>query len=257
MLPKDGSWSLVLHARGTGEVTPLPETVSVPVIRIGESRADLTAPDQALLRVANPADLLLHSSGDTINFGFLQSTNTQKMLFLTPAFAGQATDTLPGKLLSKRLRCSLTPIGYRFKGSLPQYRRRRKRIRIGYRAHEEFRRQRLQDGGKQVLELMHISSADGISRTERTAISWPMRSTGSIPRRPMASDRRGLSSRYTWNTARRTTNGNKNKPHERKRERRAHSTTTSTRLRRRRPTVGKADSTISRWSSISGRSRSC
>ena len=31
VLPKDGSWSLVMHARGTGDVTPLPESVSVPL----------------------------------------------------------------------------------------------------------------------------------------------------------------------------------------------------------------------------------
>ena len=40
-------------------------------------------------------------AADTVNFGFLQSTNTQKVLFLTPAFAKQTTDTVPGKLLSK------------------------------------------------------------------------------------------------------------------------------------------------------------
>ena len=82
-------------------MTPLPESVSVPLIRVGELADDMTYPDTALLRIANPGDLLRAPVSETINFGFLQSTNTQKVLFLTPAFAKQATDTVPGKLLSK------------------------------------------------------------------------------------------------------------------------------------------------------------
>ncbi len=101
VLPKDGSWSLVSHARASGEVTPLPESVSVPLIRVGELADNMTYPDSALLRIANPGDLLRAPGSETINFGFLQSTNTQKALFLTPAFAKQASDVVPGKLLSK------------------------------------------------------------------------------------------------------------------------------------------------------------
>ena len=58
VLPKEGSWSLVSHARGTGDVTPLPEHVSVPLIRVGKLNDDLKAPDDALLRIANPRDLV-------------------------------------------------------------------------------------------------------------------------------------------------------------------------------------------------------
>jgi len=58
-------------------------------------------PVDALLRIAHPFDLLRPPAADTLNFGFLQSTNTQKVLYLTPSFAGQATASLPGKLLSK------------------------------------------------------------------------------------------------------------------------------------------------------------
>ena len=75
--------------------------MSVPLIRVGELADDMTYPDTALLRIANPGDLLRAPGSETINFGFLQSTNTQKALFLTPAFAKQASDTVPGKLLSK------------------------------------------------------------------------------------------------------------------------------------------------------------
>ena len=35
-LPKDGSWSMVQHNVGTGEVTPLAESVTVPLIRKGK-----------------------------------------------------------------------------------------------------------------------------------------------------------------------------------------------------------------------------
>ncbi|MES2425992.1 MAG: hypothetical protein V4560_03430 [Bacteroidota bacterium] len=90
-LPKDGSWALVQHAVGTGEVTPLAEDVTVPLIRAGkwvrDTVIDATAVQNNLLRVANPADILRDVSAQTINFGFLQSTATQKALFLTPAFA--------------------------------------------------------------------------------------------------------------------------------------------------------------------------
>ena len=92
LLPKDGSWTLVKHERDGGEVSPVPPNLSVPVIRQGRLIKDnggqkLDTPIQsALLRIAEPADLLRQPVNDTINYGFLQSTDTQKALFLTPAF---------------------------------------------------------------------------------------------------------------------------------------------------------------------------
>ena len=44
------------------------------------------APNKALLRIANPTDLLRQPTDTTINFGFLQNTETQKALFLTPSY---------------------------------------------------------------------------------------------------------------------------------------------------------------------------
>ena len=41
------------------------------------TRRQMKSPDTALLRIANPADLVRASAADTVNFGFLQSTNTQ------------------------------------------------------------------------------------------------------------------------------------------------------------------------------------
>ena len=92
LLPKDGSWTMVKHERNSGEVSPVPPNLSVPVIRPGRLVADgagqkLDTPIQSvLLRVANPSELLRSPGDDTINYGFLQSTDTQKALFLTPSF---------------------------------------------------------------------------------------------------------------------------------------------------------------------------
>ena len=92
LLPKDGSWTMVRHERHSGEVSPVPPNLSIPVIRQGQLVKDgagqkLDTPIQSvLLRLANPADLLRAPVDDTINYGILQSTDTQKALFLTPAF---------------------------------------------------------------------------------------------------------------------------------------------------------------------------
>jgi hypothetical protein len=165
VLPKDGSWSLVAHARGSGEVTPLPESVSVPLVRVGELAHDMTCPDTALLRIANPGDLLRAPGSETINFGFLQSTNTQKVLFLTPAFARQATDAVPGKLLSRTP--PLFVDAYRLMGSkaiFPNVGDAESAFGTAIALTKGFGSSALTDGGKAVLELMHISSGDGINR---------------------------------------------------------------------------------------------
>ncbi|MEP7144665.1 MAG: hypothetical protein ABI707_17415, partial [Ferruginibacter sp.] len=93
-LPKDGSWSLVQHKIGNGNVTPLPAQFSVPLIKEGlrpgfdavtgkdlyNPFADF-APD-ALHRIADPANLLvIDPTGN--NYGFLQNMGSQKVLFLT------------------------------------------------------------------------------------------------------------------------------------------------------------------------------
>ena len=50
-------------------------------------------PTTELLRIANPTELLRAPASDTINYGFLQSTDTQKALFLTPSFKQGVDDT--------------------------------------------------------------------------------------------------------------------------------------------------------------------
>ncbi len=99
IMPKDGSWTMVQHNRGTGDVSPLPEQLSVPLVRVGKwvkdkvvSNADVSN----LLRIANPADLLKLPDSETINFGFLQNMGTQKVLFMTPGFK-QGVESLLSK----------------------------------------------------------------------------------------------------------------------------------------------------------------
>ncbi|MBW3469957.1 hypothetical protein [Arthrospiribacter ruber] len=99
-LPKDGSWTLVCHERGSGDVFPLPSHEAIPVIRTGKwipnKVIDPEVVQKVLIRLANPSEIVRSPQPETMNFGFLQSTATQKALFLTPSFARNSK-----KLLSK------------------------------------------------------------------------------------------------------------------------------------------------------------
>ena len=99
VLPKDGSWTLIQHNRGSGEVTPMPDKLSVPLICKGLLDPNTNVfPNVVgeLQRIAFPNDLLKNPDSSTINFGFLQNMNTQKVLFLTPAFK-QGVESLMSK----------------------------------------------------------------------------------------------------------------------------------------------------------------
>lgn len=91
VLSKSGSWSMVQHSVGSGEVTPLPDHVPIPMIRAGKwTPAFYTTPlanTNRLIRLASPAELLKNPTSKTVNYGILQSTATQKALILTPSFA--------------------------------------------------------------------------------------------------------------------------------------------------------------------------
>ena len=168
ILPKDGSWSLVAHAHQTGEVTPLPEGTPVPVIRVGELAGNMTYPRSALLRVANPADLLRAAGNQTINYGFLQSTNTQKALFLTPAFDSAGTLAKPGLLLSKTP--PLFVDAYRLIGSkaiFPNVGNAVTTFGDAIPLTKNFNASSLMDGGKAALKLAHINSEDEITRLKQ------------------------------------------------------------------------------------------
>ena len=92
LLPKDGSWTMVRHERANGDVSPVPENLSIPVIRQGKVVKDGntvkidTPAGNVLTRIAEPAELLRQPASNTINYGYLQNTDTQKALFLTPSF---------------------------------------------------------------------------------------------------------------------------------------------------------------------------
>jgi hypothetical protein len=175
ILPKDGSWSMVQHLRGTGEVTPLPEQLSVPLIRIGQLAYHVDAltqqvtlllssnPADELLRIANPAELLRDAVNETLNYGFLHSTDTQKALFLTPAYKlmiGAPPNEIP-MLFSKTP--PLFADAFRIVNSKAIF------PNIGDAASNlgdavslftqgtEFAQNALTDGGKNVLELMQIN----------------------------------------------------------------------------------------------------
>jgi len=76
ILPPDGSWSVVKQQLNTKDVKVLEVGETVPLIkRNGDSTH----------RIANPADVAQPSSN--LNFGIVQSTGTQKLLFDLPQFS--------------------------------------------------------------------------------------------------------------------------------------------------------------------------
>ncbi|HEY2726699.1 MAG TPA: hypothetical protein VGI61_05970, partial [Parafilimonas sp.] len=165
ILPKDGSWSMVTHLAKTGEVIALPEGVTVPLIRIGELDVNLNFPTNDLLRIANPTELLRLPTTDTINYGFLQSTNTQKALFLTPAYQVLANATDVGKLMSKTP--PLFADAYRImnaKGIFPNIGDAVNNYGDAIALAQNFATNAATDAGKQLLELMQINQKDGAGK---------------------------------------------------------------------------------------------
>ncbi|MEO6316669.1 MAG: hypothetical protein ABIU63_03595 [Chitinophagaceae bacterium] len=77
ILPKDGSWSTVKQHTDTGDVKPIEEGQLVPLIKTNGA---------VNFKIAQPADIL-NTTASKINFGVLQSTGTQKLLFDVPQFA--------------------------------------------------------------------------------------------------------------------------------------------------------------------------
>ncbi len=100
VLPQEGSWSVVEHDQGTGEVGPVGDAAGVPVIRRGalvdpsQQTTDAGQADRA--RLANPRELIRAADGATRNYALLQSTGTQKALFPAPSFE-QGVDRLLGE----------------------------------------------------------------------------------------------------------------------------------------------------------------
>jgi hypothetical protein len=167
ILPKDGSWSMVTHRYDTGEVTPLPENVTAPLIRIGELQkigntlTPVPAVTDQLLRLANPTEIVRMETNGTINFGFLQSTDTQKILFLTPSFKKLINATDPSKLLSKTPPLFADTVRMiSSKGIFPNIGNAVTGFGDAIALNSNFAKNALTDAGKQVWELMQINQKD-------------------------------------------------------------------------------------------------
>jgi hypothetical protein len=181
LLPKDGSWSMVQHEVGSGEVTPLAESVTLPVIREGEWVAEkvVKAVDavKSLVRIANPLDIVRNTVAETINFGLLQNTGTQKALFLTPAFANNV-DTLMSKtppifadayrlMTGNGIFPNIGDAISNFGKTVPLL----KGVDKLGNAVDMFKTNDLLDGGKKVLELLEIKA----EKTLDTVVSQGMK----------------------------------------------------------------------------------
>ena len=90
ILPKDGSWSVVKHLRDSGDVKPVEEGQLVPLIKANSSDR---------YTIADPADIIQPETAGH-NYGILQSTGTQKLLFNIPQFLPPLLNAGKKQLLS-------------------------------------------------------------------------------------------------------------------------------------------------------------
>ncbi len=92
VLPKDGSWSIVQHTKATDEVTPVSNNNPVPLLKEGvlqfdAQRKQVFPPyNNGRFKIANPVDLVKNGNDALTSYGFLQNTDTQKVLFKNPEF---------------------------------------------------------------------------------------------------------------------------------------------------------------------------
>ena len=77
ILPPDGAWSVVMQRTDTGDVQPVPEGQSVPLIKPNA---------EPNFRIGHPRDAVRPDTSK-LHFGVLQSTGTQKLLFDVPQFS--------------------------------------------------------------------------------------------------------------------------------------------------------------------------
>jgi hypothetical protein len=82
VLPKDGSWSLVIHNKTSKEVHPITDTV-VSLIRNG-ALGSYTPPHAK--EITATSELFKVPTDRLTQFGFLQNTDTQKVLYRNPFF---------------------------------------------------------------------------------------------------------------------------------------------------------------------------
>ncbi|SER00571.1 hypothetical protein [Pedobacter rhizosphaerae] len=89
-LPADGSWSIVQLDKSSGDVQPMTDKQSVPIIRAGERNRNgaaftLSAASK-VTKVAFPEALKNSEAIFAKRFGFLQNTGTQKLLLGDPSY---------------------------------------------------------------------------------------------------------------------------------------------------------------------------
>lgn len=98
-LPADGSWSVVEVDKKTGDVLPVSNKQSVPIIREGERdrlNPEFIVPISSKVSKVAFADALLNGEGSFAKrFGFVQNTGTQKLLLTDPRYnSDQITSVL-------------------------------------------------------------------------------------------------------------------------------------------------------------------
>jgi hypothetical protein len=97
ILPADGSWSVVRHDKNSKEVLPLTNSIT-SLIRKGLHTIDPDTNNLNAKEIAYPSELFKSAEDRLMQYGFLQTTDTQKVLFRNPFFkAGvkQLMSTVP------------------------------------------------------------------------------------------------------------------------------------------------------------------
>lgn len=99
ILPQEGSWSVVQHNSATDEVTPVTNSTGIPLLKEGKldfeeveiSDEIYNVPkfpsyNSGRFKIANSMDLFKDGDTAALSYGFLQNTDTQKVLFKNPEF---------------------------------------------------------------------------------------------------------------------------------------------------------------------------
>ncbi len=87
-LPAEGSWSVVEVDKKSGEVLPVTNKLSVPVIRLGERdrKAAFKVHNDGVAKVAFADALLNNEASFAKRYGYVQNTSTQKVLYTDPRY---------------------------------------------------------------------------------------------------------------------------------------------------------------------------
>jgi len=97
-LPADGSWSIVELDKTSGDVQPITNKQSVPIIREGvrnQSGPKFTLSNASQVSKVTPPDALKNSAANFAKrFGYIQNTGTQKLLLTDPSYDSQKINKL-------------------------------------------------------------------------------------------------------------------------------------------------------------------